>query len=131
MKGTFLDNDRKVRESKRSGSGVEQSFKPKWPLYSRLQFLKKTIYSAQSLSNFEPTTPHLSSQSQSQNISDYQDFNDTIQSSHISPRLISCDIEEDIQMQFYYDKPSHVIIIYTYKFNVIYDMIKLVIIFMI
>lgn len=73
MRGIFLDNDRKLRESKRNDSGFAQIFKPRWPLYSKLQLLKKTISSAQSLSNFSlsvSAAQHLSFQPQLQSRED-------------------------------------------------------------
>lgn len=107
IKGTFLENDKKVRESKRSGSGTDQIFRPKWSLYSRLKFLKKTIYTPQTLSNFVPTMQHVSLKSQ---LRDKQDENFNITNLHIPSAETSCDKNEDVQ--FYYDKPSQVFIIY-------------------
>lgn len=97
MRGTFLDNDRKVRESKRSGSGYDEIFKPRWPLYTKLQFLRKTISSAQSVSNlssYMPVAQCSSSQSQPQNAQNWQESNDNIQILNISSPEMPCDTED-------------------------------------
>lgn len=122
MRGTFLDNDRKVRDTNRSGSDTDEIFKPKWPLYSRLQFLKKTIASAPSLSNFVPPTPHLlpQSQCQSQSHRNYQDASNIVNSPYTPIEETSYE-DENTEMQFYYDQPSQVTVIYINIFNMIYD----------
>ncbi|XP_032678496.1 uncharacterized protein LOC116847518 [Odontomachus brunneus] len=106
IKGTFLDNNRKVRESKRSGSSTEDIFKPRWPLYTRLQFLKKTISSAQSVSNFPPPVrvTHQPSSFQLRCEEDCQNFDNTDQSSHIPFQQTPNDINEI--GTFYFDETS-------------------------
>ncbi|KAJ8666462.1 hypothetical protein QAD02_008124 [Eretmocerus hayati] len=41
IKETYQDNQRKVNESKRSGCGTEDVYKPKWFLWPHVQFLRK------------------------------------------------------------------------------------------
>ncbi|KAK3922208.1 Transcription factor Adf-1 [Frankliniella fusca] len=51
MRDTFMENNKKVKESKRSGTGAENIYKPKWPLFQSLTFLLKTVEQAESISN--------------------------------------------------------------------------------
>lgn len=55
MRHTFMTNYRKEQESKRrcSGKGTEEIYKPKWVLYERLKFLKRTCAQANTLSNLQ------------------------------------------------------------------------------
>lgn len=55
MKQTFMTNYRKERESKGrcSGKSPEEIYKPKWILYEKLKFLRKTCAQADSLSNLQ------------------------------------------------------------------------------
>ena len=52
MRDTFMDNHRKVKESKRSGTGSDV-YKPKWPLYDVLSFLIKTAQQSDSISTMD------------------------------------------------------------------------------
>lgn len=55
MKQTFMTNYRRERESKgrSSGKSSEEIYKPKWILYEKLKFLRKTCVQADSLSNLQ------------------------------------------------------------------------------
>ncbi|XP_011686399.1 PREDICTED: uncharacterized protein LOC105449099 [Wasmannia auropunctata] len=55
MKQTFVTNFRKERESQKrcSGKSSEDIYKPKWALYGRLKFLKKSCVQAESTSNLQ------------------------------------------------------------------------------
>lgn len=55
MKQTFMTNYRRERESKgrSSGKSPEEIYKPKWILYEKLKFLRKTCAQADSLSNLQ------------------------------------------------------------------------------
>ncbi|XP_036148961.1 uncharacterized protein LOC114255608 [Monomorium pharaonis] len=51
MKDMFARNLRLVKELKRSEAGTDSIYKPKWPLFERLMFLKKTCVLGESESN--------------------------------------------------------------------------------
>lgn len=55
IKDTFMDNHRKVRESKQrcSGKSPDEIYTPKWSLYNNLLFLLKTVAQSESFSNLE------------------------------------------------------------------------------
>lgn len=104
MRGTFLDNDKKRRDSKRSGSGSEKIFKPRWPLYTKLEFLKKSISCSPSVSNLLPTVQCLSSQFENEK----ENQDPTLQTDNIeNPSQQTCIIDKE--MQYYFDKNSKVI----------------------
>lgn len=62
LKDTFMRNLRKVQESKTSGSGTDDLYKPKWNLFSNLKFLQKTCVQTGSVSNIETQPSSDSSQ---------------------------------------------------------------------
>ncbi|KAE8739194.1 hypothetical protein FOCC_FOCC015317 [Frankliniella occidentalis] len=53
MRETFQDNLNRVKESDRrsSGNGTDDCYVPKWKLWTKLQFLKKTCAQSESVSN--------------------------------------------------------------------------------
>lgn len=53
MRESFADNWNRLKESKRkcSGNGADDGYKPKWKLWSKLQFLIKTCMQSDSFSN--------------------------------------------------------------------------------
>jgi len=53
MKSTFADNERRIQEfkGKHSGRGAADKYKPRWPLYSYMLFLKKTVEQSETTSN--------------------------------------------------------------------------------
>lgn len=53
MRDTFMENHRKVEKSKRSGSGTDDVYKPKWPHFGSLQFMLKSAAQAESNSNID------------------------------------------------------------------------------
>lgn len=55
MRTTFMNNEKRIRESKQrcSGKGTEEIYKPKWSLYTSLLFLKKTCVQTESSSNLD------------------------------------------------------------------------------
>lgn len=76
MKQTFMTNYRKERESKgrSSGKSPEEIYKPKWILYEKLKFLRKSCAQADSPSNLQ--SPPLNSSNLNSNIESSQ--NDTV-----------------------------------------------------
>jgi len=61
MRTTFQQYHRKVENSKRSGTSSDDVYVPKWKLYHKLEFLKKTNAQANGLSNIANsfTTPRV------------------------------------------------------------------------
>lgn len=51
MRTTFMKNDKLIRESKSSGEGSDDIYKPKWPLFESLTFFRKSTAQASSISN--------------------------------------------------------------------------------
>jgi len=51
IKDTFARNLRAMKESKRSGAGTDYIYKPKWHMFDKLMFLKKTCVQENSESN--------------------------------------------------------------------------------
>ena len=62
LKDTFMRNWRKVQESKSSGAGSHDVYRPKWSLFSNLKFLLKMCVQSGSTSNIESQTQNTSSQ---------------------------------------------------------------------
>lgn len=50
-----MKNDKLIRESKSSGKGSDDIYKPKWPLFENLTFLRKSTVQAKSISNLPST----------------------------------------------------------------------------
>lgn len=55
MRTTFMNNEKRIRESKQrcSGKGADEIYKPKWSLYTNLLFLKKACVQTESSSNLD------------------------------------------------------------------------------
>lgn len=55
MRTTFMNNEKRIRESKQrcSGKGADEIYKPKWSLYTSLLFLKKACVQTESSSNLD------------------------------------------------------------------------------
>lgn len=51
MESTFRANERKIRQSKTSGKGTDEIYKPKWEYYDMLLFLKRTCAQSDSIDN--------------------------------------------------------------------------------
>lgn len=51
MESTFRANERKIRQSKTSGKGTDDIYKPKWEYYDMLLFLKRTCAQSDSIDN--------------------------------------------------------------------------------
>ncbi|KAM0732506.1 hypothetical protein ACS0PU_000667 [Formica fusca] len=51
IKDTFARNFKSMKESKRSGAGTDNLYKPKWHMFEGLMFLKKTCVQGESESN--------------------------------------------------------------------------------
>ncbi|KYN19319.1 hypothetical protein ALC57_08346 [Trachymyrmex cornetzi] len=97
IKDTFSRNLKTMKESKRSGTGTDNIYKPKWHMFERLMFLKKTCAQANSVSNI----PSMQL--------------DAVTSNSIVNSLQSCDIvvEDSISndissYNIYYDEASQV-----------------------
>lgn len=58
IKTTFQRNCNKIKQSMRSGKGLDEIFKPKWDLYPLLTFLKKNCTPAESSSNLDIVNSH-------------------------------------------------------------------------
>ncbi|KAJ8678343.1 hypothetical protein QAD02_014130 [Eretmocerus hayati] len=56
IKETYSENNRKVNDSKRSGCGTEDVYKPKWFLRPHVQFLKKVCDMGESVCNIPHPT---------------------------------------------------------------------------
>lgn len=52
MESTFRANERKIRQSKTSGKGTDDIYKPKWEYYDMLLFLKRTCVQSDGIDNF-------------------------------------------------------------------------------
>jgi len=50
-----MNNEKRIRESKQkcSGKGTDEIYKPKWPFYKNLLFLKKACVQTESSSNLD------------------------------------------------------------------------------
>ncbi|KYQ53544.1 hypothetical protein ALC60_00070 [Trachymyrmex zeteki] len=96
IKDTFSRNLKTMKESKRSGTGTDNIYKPKWHMFERLMFLKKTCVQANSVSNI----PSMQSE--------------IVTSNSIVNSLQSCDIvvedsiSNDISSYVIYDEESQV-----------------------
>ncbi|XP_039304295.1 uncharacterized protein LOC105196893 isoform X1 [Solenopsis invicta] len=55
MRTTFMNNEKRIRESKQrcSGKSTDEIYKPKWPFYTSLLFLKKACVQTESSSNLD------------------------------------------------------------------------------
>ncbi|KYM96862.1 hypothetical protein ALC62_12472 [Cyphomyrmex costatus] len=51
IKDTFSRNLKTMKESKRSGTATDNIYKPKWHMFERLMFLRKTCVQGNSVSN--------------------------------------------------------------------------------
>ncbi|XP_034246599.1 uncharacterized protein LOC117648275 [Thrips palmi] len=65
MKDTFSSNWNKVSSSNKrcSGNGTDDMYVPRWPLYSKLMFLKKTVVSGSTVSNISSTASSIAASS--------------------------------------------------------------------
>lgn len=95
MKDTFTRNLRVVKESKRSGAGTDNIYKPKWPLFERLMFLQKTCVQGDSQSNIP------SIQLESISDSDSSKFSNEMNNSSTS-------CTSDVPFNVYYDEALQV-----------------------
>lgn len=100
IKDTFARNFRALKESKRSGAGTDNFYKPKWHMFDRLMFLKKTCIQGESESNIpsiqlKATTTSNSQLSQNSEFS-YNKENDIPNTQDTSP------------LNIYYDKALQV-----------------------
>lgn len=92
IKDTFTKNLKAVKQSKRSGAGTDNIYKPKWHMFERLMFLQKTCVQGDSQSNISSILATLNSES--------------LQYSKVSDSDTSC--TEDVSDIYYYDETLQV-----------------------
>lgn len=92
MKDTFMDNHRKIKESKQrcSGKSPDEIYTPKWSMYNHLLFLLKTVAQAESFTNLDPS------------------YESQYESAPTSLTLME-ETQEDTQQLMYYDENLQVI----------------------
>ncbi|XP_071639677.1 uncharacterized protein [Temnothorax longispinosus] len=76
MKDTFARNLKAMKESKRSGAGTDNIYKPKWHLFERLMFLQKSCIQGDSQSNISPIQLETTAASDSESSQIIDEVND-------------------------------------------------------
>ncbi|KAK3931688.1 mRNA cap guanine-N7 methyltransferase [Frankliniella fusca] len=97
MRDTFTTNWNKVIASKNrsSGNGTDDMYKPRWPLYSALTFLKPAMATQKSVSNIPETV--------TETVTNDVDFNASLPESVLSDMSVS---EPLNVMNIYYDEST-------------------------